>query len=185
MARARVAGVAGSLLQGAGWLAVVVLLLVFVAVASRVDVAANTEQPDLVAPAMVAAALSSSEQPVAFAEYHGRPVVLHFWASWHADAREQVTILERVSQDYTIRDQGVAILGVAAFDGLRPVKDLVRGLVLTYPNGLDADGDIARRYGVTSVPTTLFIDRDGRVVRQRAGTLSEADLRRAIADIVP
>jgi thiol-disulfide isomerase/thioredoxin len=120
---------------------------------------------------------------VSFAEFRGRPVVLNFWASWHADARAEATILERLSQDYTYRDQGVAFVGVAVFETERPAQDFVRGLVLTYPNGFDADGEIARRYGVQSVPTTLFIDRDGRVMRQRAGAQTEAEFRRYIAEI--
>jgi cytochrome c biogenesis protein CcmG/thiol:disulfide interchange protein DsbE len=177
---------AGSgLVRGVGGLAVLTLLVSFVVLAGRIDAAARTEQPDLVAPAVVAVPYSDTDAPLALAEFSGRPIVLHFGASWQADAREQATLLERLSQDYTYRDQAVAVLGIAAFDTLRPAKDLVRGLVLTYPNGFDADGDIARQFGVTQVPTTFFINRDGQVVRRRSGALTEAEYRRAIAEIVP
>ena len=51
---------------------------------------------------------------------------------------------------------------------------------VTYPVGRDASGAIGKLYGVEATPTSVFIDKAGRLVERHEGGLEEADLQRRI-----
>ena len=79
-----------------------------------------------------------------------------------------------------LRDEGLEIVAVAVDDrpGLRQPDGSIEGLVsdfvdqhgLTFPVVVDPTGDTERRYGVSALPTTFLIDRNGRIrVREVGG----------------
>jgi thiol-disulfide isomerase/thioredoxin len=108
----------------------------------------------------------------------GRPGVINLWASWCAPCRQEMPALEAVLRD--TRDvavlrvnQGEAPAVVAAYlqrDGL------TAGGVL-----LDGSRALGSAVGSAALPTTLFIDRDGRRVDAHVGILTEPALRARIA----
>jgi protein-disulfide isomerase len=51
---------------------------------------------------------------------------------------------------------------------------------VTYPVGRDASGSIGKMYGVEATPTSVFIDKAGRLVEQYEGGLDEAEFRQRI-----
>jgi len=51
---------------------------------------------------------------------------------------------------------------------------------VTYPVGRDASGMIGKLYGVEATPTSVFIDKAGRLVERHEGGLDEADFRQRI-----
>ena len=82
--------------------------------------------------------------------------------------------MQRVYERY--RDAGLEIVAVAVDDRAGPfprVEDLVRDFVdqlgLTFPIFLDPTGDTERRLGVSALPTTFLIDRDGRIRAREVG----------------
>ena len=48
---------------------------------------------------------------------------------------------------------------------------------MTYPNGRDASGEVAVEYGMSGVPETYFVDRNGALVRKWQGPLDDERLR--------
>ena len=114
-------------------------------------------------------------EPFELSELRGQLVVLNFWASWCPPCRWEMPAFERMYQHY--RDRGVAFVGVAVSDFTRPAKAFVAKTGTTYPVGLDATGEIARAYRVTSMPTTIFIDSQGNIVRRLNNAANEAVLR--------
>ncbi len=104
----------------------------------------------------------------------GKPVVLNFWASWCPPCREESPLLERAWRQY--EDRGVLFVGVDTQDTEEDALAYIDEFGLTFPNGLDADGEITVAYGVVGLPVTFFIGGDGVVKRRWVGALTESQL---------
>ena len=108
-------------------------------------------------------------------DLEGSVVVLNFWASWCPPCRWEMPFFEEMQQQY--KDQGVVFLGVAISDTIENVRAFSESVGVTYPNGLDTTGEIARNYSVVSLPTTFFIGRDGSVERRLSSAANEGVLK--------
>lgn len=108
-------------------------------------------------------------------DMQGKVVVLNFWASWCPPCRWEMPFFEEMHQQY--KDQDVVFLGVTISDTLENVQEFAESVGVTYPNGLDATGEIARNYNVVSLPTTFFIGRDGGIERRLSSAANEGVLK--------
>ena len=115
------------------------------------------------------------------AAVRGTPVVVHFWASWCIPCEEEAAVLERGARAY--RDR-VVFIGVNVQDTEPLARDFLRRFAVTYPNGRDGTGAIAVDYGMSGVPETYFVDRDGRLVAKWQGALDDARLRSYLDDLL-
>ncbi|HVE93234.1 MAG TPA: TlpA disulfide reductase family protein [Actinomycetota bacterium] len=111
--------------------------------------------------------------------FSGRPVVVNFWASWCEPCREEAPELRRVSQSHP----EVAFLGVSILDGRREAQEYLKEFGITYPSVRDASGRTSKRFGVTGVPETAFLDSRGRLVGSYAGAFTEGQLDRLVTDL--
>ena len=111
----------------------------------------------------------------------GTPVVLNFWASWCPPCREESPLLERAWRQY--EDRGVLFVGVDTQDTEEAAQAYIDEFSLTFPNGLDADGEITVAYGVVGLPVTFFIGSDGVVKRRWVGALTESQLLPWVEDL--
>lgn len=114
-------------------------------------------------------------ETIKLSDFEGKVVVLNFWASWCPPCRWEMPFFERMSQEY--EDQDVVFLGVAISDTLENVRAFAEGVGVTYHNGLDETGEIARNYSVVSLPTTFFIGKDGNVERRLSSAANEGVLK--------
>lgn len=112
-------------------------------------------------------------------ELRGTPVVLNFWASWCIPCREEAPILEREWR--RARDGGVLFVGLDMQDVTEDARDFIAEFDITYLNVRDQRKDVARRWGVTGIPETFFVTRDGKVVGHVIGAVTAKQLRRGIA----
>ena len=97
----------------------------------------------------------------------GQVVFLNFWATWCPPCREEMPSIERLHQGF--KDQGLVVLGVDVDEGPGPVARFVKDFRLGFPVLLDAGSRVSSRYGVQGLPTTILIDRRGRVVGRAVG----------------
>ncbi len=113
----------------------------------------------------------------------GKAVVLNFWASWCPPCRAEARALERVWQAH--KDRGVVFLGVDIQDTEQDARAFIKEFGITYPNGQDATTEIATSYGITGIPETFFITRDGKVARHWIGPIEEKQLAAFIEELLP
>ena len=100
--------------------------------------------------------------------YHGRVVVLNFWATWCAPCRVEMPSFEKLYRRY--RSQGVTVLAVTIDKNATPqIKSFVDEYNLSFPVLLDSKGEVERLYPSMTVPFTYVIDRKGRVVARVDG----------------
>ena len=117
--------------------------------------------------APVFSATTITEQPVSLTTLQGKVVLLNFWATWCAECRPELTMLEQLHHDLASR--GLAVLGVNAGEDIKVIQRYTRNLDLTFPLLLDPQETINRLYGVAGVPTTCLLGRDGRTVALAVG----------------
>jgi peroxiredoxin len=125
--------------------------------AASVTMAAVT--PSAPAPDFTLHALGGSNMRLQ--EQRGRVVMLNFWATWCAPCRQEMPQLSRLYDRY--RASGFVLLGVNIDDDVGRASDVATKLGLKFPVLLDTDKAVSRLYDLSSMPTTVLIDRDGRV----------------------
>jgi thiol-disulfide isomerase/thioredoxin len=103
-------------------------------------------------------------------DYRGQVVALRFWADTCPFCREEMHAIEGVYQ----RDHpaGLVILAMNVGQSAQVVGRFTRNLGITYEVGLDEDAEVARRYGVSGLPMTYFVDRQGNVRNKILGESS-------------
>jgi len=119
--------------------------------------------------------------PFNLADARGKPVLINFWASWCIPCEDEAVALEQASRVY--RDR-VAFIGVNVQDTDPLAKEFLRRFGVTYPNGRDQSGAIAVEYGMSGVPETYFVDRNGMIVRKWQGPLDESRIRMFLDDLL-
>ncbi len=110
-------------------------------------------------------------KPIRLSDLRGRPVILHFWATWCPICRQETPALEAVNQRY--RSHGVVLMGINVRERPENVQEFARSSRLTFPVLIDSDGSVAGRYQVTGIPTTLVIDSSGVVRFRHVGPIRE------------
>jgi thiol-disulfide isomerase/thioredoxin len=110
------------------------------------------------------------------ADHIGRQViVINFFATWCGPCRQEMPELLRYYEQQAARAPFVFV-AIDAEEKRATVEQFARDLTLTFPIGLDESGDIQKKYGVSSFPTTVIIGADGRVALYETGMISNADV---------
>ena len=113
-------------------------------------------------------------KPYDVSQDRGKVVVVNFWGSWCAPCRAEADDLENTYQ--AMKDKGVTFVGINSRDDRDAAREFERGRV-TYPSIFDFDGKVGIQFDVTqvSMPSTLIVDRQGRiaVALRKATTASQ------------
>jgi cytochrome c biogenesis protein CcmG, thiol:disulfide interchange protein DsbE len=107
---------------------------------------------------------------VSLAAYRGKPVVLNFWASWCEPCKSEAAVLERDWTSY--RRRGIVFLGVDYHDLASDARRFVAAHRLTFTMLQDGSGKVTGSYGISQVPETYVLSREGRVVAHLAGPIT-------------
>jgi thiol-disulfide isomerase/thioredoxin len=117
--------------------------------------------------------------------WHGKVIVVNFWASWCPPCREEIPGLVRIQQKFATN--GLQVVGIAV-DSVDKSRQAAGEMGISYPV-LVAEVqiiDVTRRLGnrAGGLPFTVVLDRDGRLVTTHLGLLSEAQLERLIKPLL-
>jgi cytochrome c biogenesis protein CcmG, thiol:disulfide interchange protein DsbE len=108
-------------------------------------------------------------------DHRGQVVLLNFWATWCPPCRQETPGLVRLAHDYS--RNGLAVLGISMDDGtLDVVREFVSDFKIQYPVTL-FDQQLALARTVQALPTTLLIDKSGRLAKTYTGGASESTFR--------
>lgn len=118
-------------------------------------------------------------------DFLGDVVVLNFWYAACPPCRLEAPDLEQLHQDYAA--QGVDFVGVNVSDGLATAEAFNTEHGVTYPSILDAESNdvllaFAGSVSANAVPTTLILDREGRVAARFSGLIDSPSLVAEILD---
>ena len=108
---------------------------------------------------------------VSLSQHKGKVVLINVWATWCKPCVDEMPSLERLYQKF--KDQPFEILAVSIdADGKESVAPFMAKHKLSFPALLDQKGDIRGPYGITGVPESFIIDRNGRMVKKIVGPLN-------------
>src|SRR3989338_8632349 len=108
----------------------------------------------------------------------GKVVVINFFASWCVSCGEETPHLEKIYREYAPKP--VAFLAIAVDDTERKAKEFLKKTGLTIPAGMDKTGKIKDAYGLYGMPTTFFIDKNGKISYFHEGVVTEELLKHEI-----
>ena len=122
--------------------------------------------------------------PFDVADHRGAVIVVNFWASWCPPCIREAPALQRVWEDYQSR--GVQFVGVDVGDNRAAAQAHERRFDVTYPSIEDSSGRVLLDFRGTltpsSRPSTLVLDRAGRVAARVLGRVDATTLRALVDD---
>ncbi|WP_033313784.1 TlpA disulfide reductase family protein [Streptomyces iakyrus] len=126
-------------------------------------------------------------EQTALADYRGKIVVINVWGSWCAPCRAEAPHLKKVFED--TRGQGVAFLGINTRDATKTnALNFEKEFGITYPSLWDPAGRQLLKFKGTispsAIPSTVVIDREGRIAARALKALSETELRKMIDPVL-
>ena len=109
----------------------------------------------------------------------GRPVVMNILASWCAPCERELPVLNAAAAD----NPDIAFLGIDHMDLRENAERFVEEHDIDFPTLFDIEGDVAAAVGGRAMPTTVFFDREGRMVSLASGELTESALEERLDEI--
>ena len=117
---------------------------------------------------------------VSLSEFKGKVVLLDFWATWCPPCAKEIPHFIELYEQY--KEQGFEMVGISVDkEGIDVIKPFVEQHRVNYPI-LIADGRVTQLYGgISSIPTTFLIDKEGKIQRRYVGyrdkSVFEADIK--------
>ena len=125
-------------------------------------------------------------KPHTLHEYRGKVVMLNFWATWCPPCRREMPSMEALHQEF--QDKPFVVLAVNEWENTDLVFPWIGQLTRFpgFPILFDQEGVVAEQYGIQGLPTTVIIDRQGRIVYRAVGgrDFDHPEVRRVINDLL-
>jgi cytochrome c biogenesis protein CcmG, thiol:disulfide interchange protein DsbE len=138
------------------WIPIVLLPLLLAAGCDRGD---HPRQIGKSAPAFT---LKDGQQTLDLSAYHGKVVVLNFWATWCTPCIEEIPSLNELQRQLP----QLAIVGVSIDENANAYRQFLTDHRIDFTTIRDPDRRISTLYGTQQFPETYIIDRDGHVRRK-------------------
>jgi cytochrome c biogenesis protein CcmG, thiol:disulfide interchange protein DsbE len=113
---------------------------------------------------------SDQDGRLSLSELAGQNVIINFWASWCVSCRQEAVDFQK----FYLMDHktDVTLVGIAIQDTMEDARQFAGVHGKTYALGLDDSGNTGIDYGVTGVPETFWINRQGTIIEKFAGPLT-------------
>lgn len=123
---------------------------------------------------------------ISSADFAGEVQVVNFWYAGCAPCRAEADELEQVSR--ASADQGVSFIGVNVRDQAQTAATFMTKFGISYPSIIDQNGQVQLAFSSNvppnAVPTTLVLDKQGRVAARVLGQLTDASILQSLIDTV-
>ncbi len=112
---------------------------------------------------------------VRLSDFRGKAVFLNFWASWCGPCRAEMPDIQALLNQHS--KDGLVVLAVNNGESFGPANGFVEELELDLTAiGLDPGRDVIGKYGIVSMPTSIFIDADGVITEHHRGFASGSQM---------
>ena len=136
--------------------------------------------------AIVYTGIAQDGSTVSSSDYAGQVQVVNFWYAGCAPCRAEADELEQVAQ--ASANEGVSFVGVNVRDQALTAETFMQKFGISYPSIIDQNGQVQLAFSSNvppnAVPTTLVLDRQGRVAARVLGQITEASILQSLIDTV-
>jgi peroxiredoxin len=112
-------------------------------------------------------AMSVRSAPPGLSDYAGRYILLNFWATWCEPCKKEMPELEALYEG--LKDRNLVVLAVSMEETADKVGKFLESNPFKFPVLADPDGEVARLYGVDSIPLTYLITPGGAIEGRALG----------------
>ncbi len=125
--------------------------------------------------------LNNEGENINLSDFFGKPIIVNFWASWCGPCKMELPEFEEAYKTY---GEEIEILMVNLTDEYRETvesaKKFTKDNNYSFPLYFDTEYSASNAYGVYSIPRTLFINKDGNIVKSFTGVIDKETLDRYI-----
>ena len=120
---------------------------------------------------------------VSLSQFKGKVIILDFWATWCVPCKAEIPGFIELQKKYG--DRGLQIVGLSVDDSLPTAKKYALEMKMNYPVLLaEGNEDVLRAYDpIPSIPVSVVIDRDGKIVARHLGIASMDVFEKEIASL--
>lgn len=111
-------------------------------------------------------------------QYRGQVVLINFWASWCGTCREEMPDIVQTYHKY--KDRGFVVIGINYGEDETLAREFVRDFGVDFPVYFDPGKKVAGQYGIIAMPTSILIDRSGKITNFAPGKIIFANLDPAV-----
>ena len=97
--------------------------------------------------------------------------MIHFWADWCPHCRQEFPELQKAFD--TLKDQGLLIVGINSGQPFDHMIGIQQEFNLTFPMLSDEEAITAKKYKVSGLPASFYIDKDGNILQSEVGWVTE------------
>jgi thiol-disulfide isomerase/thioredoxin len=102
-----------------------------------------------------------------FSDFKGKPLIINIWASWCGPCRAEMGSLHRLAQRYNGKEFNV--IGVSTDDYRKAAMAFIKETEITFENFIDHKLLLENMLGANTIPLTILVDADGRVLGKVRG----------------
>ncbi len=117
---------------------------------------------------------------VTLSDFRGTVVFLNFWATWCPPCRAEMPEIEAVYQEY--KNQDVMVIGIDLLEAENEVRQFVQQGGYGWTFVIDTTGEVANNYGVTAIPTSFFLDKEGIIRAVSIGAMTKRAMESRLAE---
>lgn len=170
----------GTRLRRWGWLPVVGLLLLAACGGSGPGLSEGISEGDL-APDFRLETLDGSL--MSLQDQRGKVVLINFWATWCDPCRAEIPDIEAVYR--ARRGEGFTVLGVNSHETAGSIAPFASWMGISYPILIDGNGRVEKTYRLVGLPMSLIVDQEGIIQVRHVGLLTQAQLEKYLAALLP
>lgn len=120
---------------------------------------------------------------VQLSRLRGKVVVVNFWATWCGPCKAEIPGFINVYNKY--KRKGLEIIGISLDTaGADVVAEFVKKYSINYPVALDKSATQQKYGGVTGIPTTFIIDRQGRIAKRHVGYMDQTAFEKMVSPLL-